>query len=414
MRTLQSRAVVNPDRGSGSRWRAPAALLLGTAAFTACCATDKSAQLARVAKDWCLTIRASQVIPTYPLVEDLRPGDVFLTTTPIGEEVDQFESKGFLPLDNLLTRLAADDVFKILGDYYGKNVGVGNKVFPAQLPWDHVPDAKFPSYTFEASRTGGINLAIPIQAVPVGLNYLRSSRSVGSVTLSEAQTLGVPIDRLNALVSAWAEKNTALLEPYGSFPDDLEANPVFVRIVTRIYFVGKVAVHLSDTSTSAGEASAGDAPPLDLLSTDAQGRTVAERQQDAVEKLNAPLKLKFGGRVRIASATARSVTLDEDFERPVVVGYLAYDRRVLPGGSLGAPVSTLARVSGKSVFAPRLANFNTANFITAWYTKDEEKRVPILMAWITREYPDTKLASFAAEAKFEDARLRCIRELKIR
>jgi len=53
------------------------------------CATHKMSgdQLARVAKDWSLSIRASQVIPVYPLTEDLQPGDVFLVQTPIEDQV---------------------------------------------------------------------------------------------------------------------------------------------------------------------------------------------------------------------------------------------------------------------------------------------------------------------------------------
>ena len=71
------------------------------------CATEKtsSEQLARVAKDWSLSIRASQVIPVYPLTEDLQPGDVFLVQQPIEEQVKVYLDKGFLPLENLLTRL---------------------------------------------------------------------------------------------------------------------------------------------------------------------------------------------------------------------------------------------------------------------------------------------------------------------
>ena len=64
------------------------------------CATQKMSgdQLARVAKDWSLSIRASQVIPVYPLTEDLLPGDIFLVQTPIEEEVKAYLAKGFLPL----------------------------------------------------------------------------------------------------------------------------------------------------------------------------------------------------------------------------------------------------------------------------------------------------------------------------
>ena len=80
-------------------------LLVG---FLAGCATQKMSgdQLARVAKDWSLSIRASQVIPVYPLTEDLQPGDVFLVQTPIEEQVKVYLDKGFLPLENLVTRLS--------------------------------------------------------------------------------------------------------------------------------------------------------------------------------------------------------------------------------------------------------------------------------------------------------------------
>ncbi len=57
------------------------ALILAVAvAMLSGCATQKMSgdQLARVAKDWSLGIRASQIIPVYPLTEDLQPGDVFL------------------------------------------------------------------------------------------------------------------------------------------------------------------------------------------------------------------------------------------------------------------------------------------------------------------------------------------------
>ncbi|HVR39372.1 MAG TPA: hypothetical protein VMU84_09765, partial [Thermoanaerobaculia bacterium] len=81
-------------------------VVLSALLLCACSLTKStSTQLSRVAKDWCLTIRASQVIPTYPLTEDLQVGDVYLVTTPIDQEVKQLESDGFLPLDNLIARV---------------------------------------------------------------------------------------------------------------------------------------------------------------------------------------------------------------------------------------------------------------------------------------------------------------------
>jgi len=82
-------------------------MMLGVAVGLSGCATEKMSgeQLAHVAKDWSLSIRASQVIPVYPLTEDLEPGDVFLVQTPVEEQVKVYLDKGFLPLENLVTRL---------------------------------------------------------------------------------------------------------------------------------------------------------------------------------------------------------------------------------------------------------------------------------------------------------------------
>ncbi|MCC6427369.1 MAG: hypothetical protein IT435_11180 [Phycisphaerales bacterium] len=70
------------------------------------CTRTRLDALQDVAKGWCETIRASQVIPVYPLTEDLRPGDVFLVRTPISQEAERYRTRGFLALDDFRTRLA--------------------------------------------------------------------------------------------------------------------------------------------------------------------------------------------------------------------------------------------------------------------------------------------------------------------
>ncbi|HWW60178.1 MAG TPA: hypothetical protein VN181_02315, partial [Thermoanaerobaculia bacterium] len=95
-------------------------LLLPALLLCACSLTrSTSKQLARVAKDWCLTIRASQVIPTYPLTEDLQVGDVFLVNTPLDQEIKQLESDGFLPLDNLIARVNTSGYNAFYNGAYG-------------------------------------------------------------------------------------------------------------------------------------------------------------------------------------------------------------------------------------------------------------------------------------------------------
>ena len=88
-----------------------------------CSSYFKKLELEKVAKDWCLTIRASQVIPVYPLTEDIQPGDVFLVTTPVGKQAKRYNERGFLPLDNLMTRLDVnDDYSSFYEDSYLKSL----------------------------------------------------------------------------------------------------------------------------------------------------------------------------------------------------------------------------------------------------------------------------------------------------
>ena len=67
-----------------------------------CGGLSRREQLHRVAKDWCETIRASQVIAVYPLTQDVQPGDIFLVQTPIDKQQQAYKADGFLPLDNHL------------------------------------------------------------------------------------------------------------------------------------------------------------------------------------------------------------------------------------------------------------------------------------------------------------------------
>ena len=91
---------------------APWALVL-CAALTGCKNT-KEDQLHNVARDWSLVIRDSQVIPVYPLTEDLRPGDIFLVETPL-QEKKQYEGDGYLRLDQHLYRLHAAQLMRKSG-----------------------------------------------------------------------------------------------------------------------------------------------------------------------------------------------------------------------------------------------------------------------------------------------------------
>jgi hypothetical protein len=128
-------------------------IIIAALMLAGCSSIQKSEQLARIAKDWSLVVRASQVIPVYPLTEDVQPGDLFLVRTPIEKQVEVYESKGFLPLDQLLVRLQPSTY----GTFYNKAYEVGLRTdtphhwqFPPEgaSGWSNAPRAAFPSYNF--------------------------------------------------------------------------------------------------------------------------------------------------------------------------------------------------------------------------------------------------------------------------
>jgi hypothetical protein len=222
-----------------------------------CAKALRNEQLARVAKDWSLVVRASQVIPVYPLTEDLVPGDVFLVRMSIPQQHREYQTRGFLPMDMHLTRLHNLDYAGFYLDSYGTK-DMNNTPYHWQFPpdgiapatvadlrqlqaatgagpqqgdgadaggtqakqgnaskpqsgqhtdptlWRTAPRAAFPNYTFQVDSRGGIQAALPIQGVPVALSMMQTDKAFGSVTLSDTYTYGVPYDKLVESVRTWA------------------------------------------------------------------------------------------------------------------------------------------------------------------------------------------------------------------
>ena len=340
-------------------------------AFLGACSTTKPAasQLERIAKDWALGIRASQVIPVYPLTEDLQPGDVFLVQTPVEEQTRLYLEKGFLPLENLVTRLRVSGY----QDFYagwpevedGSNAPPRRWQFPeAGTPdFSRAPLAAFPTYSFSVSRSGGLSLAIPVQAVPLGLNLLDSASADGTITLKDAHTYALPTRLLWDSIHSWAQSNQAFLAQYQPTEGTKEkaGSEFFLRVVHRVYLVKTVNVTLFANRASAGEASAGVPGEVKLLNI--ADTTEASKRFEEVNKVlanaadpspaeaaaGAIAPIKAGGTVRVAMATARDVSLVETFQRPLVIGYLATDYRILKDGRLDSPVPTMARLENRPV-----------------------------------------------------------------
>jgi hypothetical protein len=377
VRSTSVRLRILERRTAGS-----AALSLALISLAAAgCSSPRERQLDRVAKDWCQTIRASQVIPVYPLSEDVQPGDVFAVQTTIGKQAQIYADKGFLPLDQLVVRLPlhsppdSDSKDRAAAnpyvDFYAQSFWAGTwradqrrpgwpgsepqgethltpAALGAAIPAHTVaaPRAAFPSYTFEVQRGAGAQLAIPISGVPVGLGLMGSQQASGSVSIRDAYTYGLDIATLYTELLEWWQEYPEIQTTLARVAEEA-GTEVYLRTVNRVYLTTGVTVALHNLESAGGGIDAGVSPELDLLALAVEDPAAAEAATAAYTKvLDSLSKLATdaapGGSVRFTQASQRAVTLEQDFDRPLVIGYLGFDVRVLPGGNLGTPVPSFA------------------------------------------------------------------------
>ena len=353
------------------RRQACAGLLVITALLLTGCGGYQR-QVERVAKDWCMTIRASQVLPVYPLTEDLQPGDAFLVTLPSNEQERLYKKLGFLPLDVQVARLdvATQEFDEFYATQYFKgeyaSAGEGHERLKREVAEDgtadafsqalNVPRAYFPTYKVDVKRSGGFRAALPIQSIPVGVSLLAADSATASVNISDAYTYaGDPTD-LERSLRAWASdannRKRLMDYNYGRPADE----PLFLRVVQRVYLTGGVTATITRTSQQAGGADVGAAQDVELL--DPSEKNSIERFQESQSALKGALNEGLlaenampGASLRLASATSRSVTINERFDRPVAIGYIAVDYEIRPDGSLGAALSTRDVLNGRARYS---------------------------------------------------------------
>jgi len=322
-------------------------------------------QLERVAKDWSLTIRASQVVPVYPLSEDLQPGDLFLVSRTTQDQHEAYVERGFLALPEHVGRLTDLDYARPYEGSFG--IGAHDDTphhwqFPAdgENGWDDAPRAFFPSYTFRVERGSGARIALPARSVPIGLGLLQSDSIDGTVVLSDARVYGVPFEDLWEPVQDWARASNVRRLLADARGDDA-CESAFLRAVTRVYLIGAIDVSLVDAAAGAGGIDVGQAPEIELLESPS-GEAVAdyEAARAAIgDQLLGPNVDAAGGAVRFAQLSRRSVSAQETFERPLVVGYLGFDFPILEGGALGNPIETLSVMEGEPVrIGPALGEYS--------------------------------------------------------
>lgn len=324
------------------------------------CASSET-EVQKAAKDWCMTIRGSQVIPVYPLTEDIQPGDIFLVQVPIDQQQTLYKQNGFLALDNHLDRINPTGYDRFY-DHSFFTKGETNELprdwirpTGTNQSWQLAPHVAFPSYSFTVRNGAGMNLAVPVEGVPVGLSLMASDAASGTIEIKDSYTMGVDTISIYRQLEDWAKANTDFLDYFG--PSGKQTN--YLRVVTRIYATGKMSVSLMDASSRSGGLDAGVPKPVNLLTPTLPANstntseatlqnytngwnTLSQIVQAAGAAKDAAGKILPGGSLRLTAASARSVSMDESFTPPIVFGYIGFDCAIAENGELGAPIPTHA------------------------------------------------------------------------
>jgi len=312
-------------------------------------------ELQSVAKRWCETIRASQVIPVYPLTEDLVPGDVFLVQTSIGDQATLYKRNGFLSLDDHRTRLKDLHYRRMYFDGYWKDeFGATPHPRPGRAGAGPIPTgggvslteaiaprAAFPSYSFTAKTSRGLGLALPIKSVPVALNYLGTATVTGSVLIADARTYAADPGELYQSLRAWTSLPEVRMT-LGELMANRKGSAVFLRVVSRIYLTGGVIVSMNRTKAAGGGVEAGSAPRVSLVTSEGKLNDDYARILEELNKSTDSTQAitQAGAAFKFMSASESSVSMAETFDRPLAIGYLGFDVQVLPGGAIDVPIPT--------------------------------------------------------------------------
>lgn len=361
-------------------------IIAASLTISGCAYNTPQNSLEKVAKDWSMTVRASQVMPLYPLEEDLRPGDLYVITRSIDSEIETWKEKGFLPLVNRYDRLKpAEEAYT---SYYKDGPYIEDSPSYTRLP-----RVAFPSYTFEIDKRRALGIAIPLNAVPLALSISGAQSATGSVVFKNASTQGLPDSQMNKAIQSWGDANRPELI---KLRKDADANnhPLLIRLITRVFKIQGATVNLAFDQVEGFGVQAGapviapdltgssltqynsliahlnkqielkskptEAPTPEIRNSEEEesssNTTIEDLKNDLeqVKKLKSEYQIKalknsieristedrFGGyllpgaSVKVIGRSSRGVTMEEKFEKPLVLGYWASEYYVTQEGDL--------------------------------------------------------------------------------
>jgi hypothetical protein len=171
-------------------------------------------------------------------------------------------------------------------------------------------------------------------------------------------------------------------------------------VVNRVYLAGRVEVALfaqSERAVGGSAALPGPASVEDL------------RALNAALGGGVPGVSGLGGALEVRMASSRAITLAETFDRPLVIGYLAFDVPILAGGRLGAAVQTRDALAGRATL--RFAADGATARLERWL--EEPGNYELLVEALAEREVDAAPSDVLYSAEHAALRARLVDELDV-
>jgi hypothetical protein len=313
------------------------------------CGTTGNKELTSINKDWNRLIRASHIFPVYPLTQDIVPGDIFLTDTDI-EDTTVWEREGYVRFDHHITRLYPENYER----FYERSFAYGADALPKRWiegsSWESAPTAAFPSYSFTVKQGGGANVALPISGIPIGLGLMGARSASGIVTIGDSRTYGIDESSLMKQVQDYVNTNAEdIARCIGGIDFNAVSNQrtrYYLQVVSRVYTTKRVTVSMVNDSSAGVTISGGvpkdvSLPGLESTNAAANYSSITAAVNQNLAAISEAASALPGGTLKFAHVSSRSVSMDETFPQPLVIGYVGFswplDVRPQFGAAAGAP-----------------------------------------------------------------------------
>ena len=241
-------------------------------------------QYHNIARQWMLTLRSHQMIPAYPMTSQLQPGDILIHNSFLGSQEFMFGASGFLPFEEKFASLTTE------------------------LPQDSQSECAFPSFNFALNRDREFQTSFPFGIIDTGMALIDSDNVNVSVEIREADTIVSEYPKLMEQFNNWQDKDNVRwsLQNISKFIGPVDY--LVLRVITRVYRAKTISVTLTARSN-------------DSVTSNIQGN----------------VKLPAMSSIDNILVFSNSITLEQSFDPPIVLGYRAIEYVINEHGEIDGP-----------------------------------------------------------------------------